>query len=131
MEQQVLRHGRSLAKCRLILPIFYTDGFGHTGTRESSIDGIYMTLGNLSKADHLRAFTKQVLCYVPHGANLLEALQIVVVEPMMRLERGIKLFIRALKKEVWCYGSLYAMLGDHPSQAKLAGTTRSFFTFLH
>ena len=60
---------------------------------ELLVNRIYMSLANLSWSDHQQAFTKHILCYMPHGANLLEALQIVIMEPMMKLERGIKIFI--------------------------------------
>ena len=108
-------------ECRLVMLIFYTDGFGHQQTRSKSIDGIYMCLANLSKEDHERMFTKHVLCYVPKGANLLKALMTIIIKPMLQLKRGLKMYIKADQTSCWCYGSMFAMMGDHPSQAKLAG----------
>jgi hypothetical protein len=114
--------GHNPDNCHLILPIFYTDSFGHQQTWPESIDTIYMCLANLSKEDHKRTFTKHILCYMPKGVDLLKALTTVIIKPMLKLKQGIKFYFKADQASHWCYSLMFVMMGDHPSQAKLAGT---------
>jgi hypothetical protein len=108
MQELITKDQRAPEKCCLILPIIYTDGFGINKMCEGQFKGIYMTLVNLSAQDHRQASTKSILCYLPQGANLLEALRIVMIKPLLQLECGIKIYFEGLRQSIWCYGSMFA-----------------------
>jgi hypothetical protein len=108
--------------CRLLLPIFYFDGVETRWLRGLQNNAIYFTLGNVSITDHLGSAGKVCLCIVPEGADIVAALQEVVIQHLRKLEEGIKLWFMAEECFYWCYGSAFAILGDHPALAKVAGT---------
>jgi hypothetical protein len=121
--------GQDWRKCRMILPILYVDGFEQHRSRKASVEGIYMALANMSKEELLSKESRTLLCEVPPGCDLKEAINIVVVDAMRLLERGINVDFNG--ETVRCFGSLFCVIGDHPSQAKLAGNNPlSLFTLL-
>ncbi len=112
--------GRRPGQCRMVLPTFYIDVFEQARSRNASVEGIYMSFANAPTSEHRAASSRILLCEVPPGCDLFEALRIVVIEPMRLLERGIDVEFKSAGI-MRCYGSIYCVLGDHPSQAKLAG----------
>lgn len=116
--------------CKMVLPVIYCDGFEQSRSRNASVEGIYMSFANASMEEQMSAESRILLCEVPTGCDLMEAFNIVVVEQMRLLERGIDIYFEDLGKSVRCYGSIFCILGDHPSQAKLAGKLLNFILFI-
>lgn len=108
--------------CHLLIPIFYFDGVETRRLRGLQNNAIYFTLGNLPMSDHLGSASKVCLCIVPDGADIMEALQVVIIQYLCALEHGIKLWFGSEQRAYWCYGSVFAILGDHPALGKAAGT---------
>jgi hypothetical protein len=110
----------------MVLPLFYVDAFEQARSRHASVEGIYMSFANASTKEHRSANSRILLCLVPTGCNIFKAVHIVIIYHMQLLERGIKVKFAGSGKKM-CYSSTYAMLGDHPSQAKLAGISPKSF----
>lgn len=112
--------GKLLDRCAMVLPMFFIDAHEQQRSRHASVEGIYMSFANAPTAEHRTAKSRVLLCQVPTGCDVFEAVQIVIVQQMRLLERGVDVEF-AGSGTTRCYGSTYAVLGDHPSQAKLAG----------
>ena len=127
MSYRAAAQGRRPEDCRLILPIFYIDAFEQNRSRNRSVVGIYMSFANASMEETEAAESRYLLCLVPLNVDLFDALRLVIIAPMRLLERGYDVYFKAEDTTRHCYGSVYCILGDHPSQALCAGT--SFFLY--
>lgn len=117
--------------CRLIAPIFYHDGAETRRLRGLQNDAIYFALGNVSIREHLSSAGKVLLCIVPEGEDVMEALNLVIIKSLQKLEKGLKFYFAADQRSYWCYGSAFAILGDHPALAKTAGVCFPFRFLCH
>jgi hypothetical protein len=103
--------------------MFYLDAFEQSRSRQVSVVGIYMSLANMPRAEYQRANSRVLLALVPKRLNLFDAIWLVIIGPMRLLEQGVDIPFVAEGVVRRCYGSAYAILGDHPSQMEMAGNT--------
>jgi hypothetical protein len=122
MLQAAADAGRDLSDCLLLAPLFYSDVFKLHCSQQEQADRIYMCLGNKHIDNLLRSVGKLLLCLVPEGADFLEVIMHIVVQPMRQLECGTLIKFVAADHMFWCYSSVFSFLGDHPLQALVAGT---------
>jgi hypothetical protein len=106
MSQAAADAGRDLSDCLLLAPLFYSDAFKLHHLQQEQADRIYMCLGNKHIDDLLRSVGKLLLCLVPEGADLLEVIMHIIVQPMRRLECGTPIKFVAVDHMFWCYSSL-------------------------
>ncbi len=78
--------GWSAAWCCMVLPVFYIDAFEQAQLRHASVEGIYMSFTNSPTAEHCSANLRVLLCEVPTGCDVFEAIQIIIIEQMQLLE---------------------------------------------
>ncbi len=124
------RPKRQHVDCRLLLPIFYYDGVETQRLHGKQNNAIYFCLGNAPTTELLSSASKVCLCIVPDGADIIEALEAVVIQHLHTLEWGIRFWFTSECRYFWCYGSAYAILGDHPALAKIAGIIRFLFCII-
>lgn len=140
------------SRCRMVLCTFYVDAFEQHGSRQASVVGIYMGIAGASREEYQAANSRYLLALVPKTMDLHEAIRTVIVHPMQLLERGfpvqdpplpihfvspfsplklttnnIQIEFGALKTATddgvrTVIGSVYSILGDHPSQAEFSST---------
>ena len=106
-------------------PYFIMMGLTHNGCmacrtmQSTSAWGIYPII------EHLGSAGKVCLCIVPDGADIIEALEAMVIQHLHKLEQGIMLPLVAENRSYWFYGSAFDILGNHPALAKVAGISSS------
>ncbi|ELR13517.1 uncharacterized protein ACA1_247210 [Acanthamoeba castellanii str. Neff] len=61
--------------------------------------------------------SRYLLCLVLQDVDLFNALRIVIITPMRLLKRRYNIYFKANNTMCHCYGSIYCILSDHPSQA--------------
>lgn len=105
----------------LLAPMFFVDAYESAPSRAKSSIAIYVRLANASTPELLQADSWKLVCIVPQGdtAFFLAVLSKIVVEPMLQLERGQMIYVRAQDGQVKCYGSVFDFIGDHPGQAEM------------
>jgi len=130
MHRQAHADKRHHHDCRLTAPIFYQDGAETRRLRGLQNDAIFFSLGNVSAGEHLSSAGKLLLCIVPEGEDVMEALKMIIIKSLHKLENGCKFYFATDQRSYWCYGSAFAILGDHPALAKTAGVLFSPFCFL-
>lgn len=62
--------------------------------------------------DCLKREKKYLIALLPPKVSLDEALQEIIVKPILELEKGFQTFFAPSKKEEWFIGSLFAILGS-------------------
>ncbi len=71
---------------------------------------------------------RYLLCLVLLNVDLFDALWLVIIVLMCLLECGYDVYFKAEDMMCHCYGSVYCILGDHPSQALCASML--FFLYM-
>jgi hypothetical protein len=65
------------------------DVFEQARSHHASVEGIYMSFTNAPTTEHHTANSRILLCEVPTGCNVFEAIHIIIIEQMQLLEQGI------------------------------------------
>jgi hypothetical protein len=124
MRLHASRHGLDPEECRLLLPVFYLDAFEQSWSCNKSVIGIYMAMANMPVAEYRKADLRILLCLVLKTISLHTAIREIIIKPMCLLKRGVNFMFKAEGKSRQCYGSAYAILGDHPSQMEMEGSSQ-------
>lgn len=119
----------------LLMPMFFIDAYESSPSRVKDSIAIYVCFANASAKELKQACSWKLVCIVPQGdtAFFLDVLHHVVVEPIRKLEQGLKISFHALNGVVKCYGSVFDFIGDHPGLAEIMRTmllTLSVYTAL-
>lgn len=93
--------------------IAFVDEFVRDRSRARLSDAIYITLANLSLPMLSTKKSKILLCSAPPGAPKHEVYDVVLVKPLMDLERGLfKSFFYPLQKVISFVGTLHCVIAD-------------------
>ncbi len=74
---------------------------------------------------------RYLLCLVLLNVDLFDALKLMIIALMRLLKCGYDVYFKAENWMHHCYGLVYCILGDHPSQALCAGTLLSLSVILY
>ncbi len=118
--------GQRLEECQLILPMFYINTFKQNRSQCQSIISIYMLFTNTSREESEAAESRYLLCLMPLNTNLFNTLRLIIITPMHLLKRRYNVYFKAKQATHHCYGSVYCILSNHPSQVLCAGTFPTF-----
>jgi hypothetical protein len=105
---------------QLFCPLFYLDEFEVQRTRKFKLNAIYCTLANLPMETLLCKEEKWLLCLIPPKADLYDTIQEVIIQPCLKLEKGISLTSKKGRSIQAC-GSAFTVLGDYVGQAQVQG----------
>ncbi|KAL6070329.1 X-linked retinitis pigmentosa GTPase regulator isoform X1, variant 2 [Balamuthia mandrillaris] len=110
------KHGKPYT---LIMPSVWVDGMEQT--KSTSVTSICLTMCNLDWSKPSQNPRRRLLALLPPDADIMEAVDLVVVQPLRKLEKGVRMRIDALGGETDVIGSLFSLEGDHMGQIALMG----------